>query len=63
MSTTDHRGPLPSAKRHSRITEARLLIARAQRHCKLNPYQSPARGLIADMRLALEGLLSEIEGK
>jgi len=50
-----------SSKRHSRITDARLVVKRAERHMALNPYQSVARDLIRDMKLAIAGLLAEVE--
>lgn len=60
MSVVDHRGHLPAAKRAGRVTEARLLVKRADRLCKVKPYPSEERLLIRDMRLALEGLLEEV---
>lgn len=51
-----------SAKRHSRITDARLAIKRAERLHQLKPYPSEERLLIRDMRLALVDLLAELEG-
>lgn len=48
-------------KRASRVTEARLIIKRAEDLCRRHPYQTQERILIRDMRLAIEGLLEEIE--
>jgi hypothetical protein len=50
-------------KRAGRVTEANLAIERAKRFCKLHPYKGPARELIVDLRLALEGLLDEVKTK
>lgn len=51
---------LDAAKRAGRVTEAKLLVKRAERICKLRPYPSEERQLIRDMRLALEALLDEV---
>jgi hypothetical protein len=49
-----------SNKRAARLTEARLTLKRAERHLQLFPYQSAQRQLIADLRLALQGLVDEV---
>jgi hypothetical protein len=51
---------LDAAKRAGRVTEAKLLVKRAERLCKLRPYPSEERQLIRDMRLALEALVDEV---
>lgn len=50
-----------SAKRHSRIIDARLALKRAEKHIKQFPGAS-ATVLIADLRSALQGLLDEVGG-
>jgi hypothetical protein len=49
-----------SLKRAARLTEAKLVLKRTERHLTLFPYQSAQRALIVDLRLALQGLLEEV---
>lgn len=49
----------PSAKRHARLTDARLAIKRAHDYKRRYP-AATATPVVTDLRLALEGLLTEL---
>lgn len=49
-----------ASKRAARITEARLVLKRAERYLQVYPYQSPQRDLIKDMKMVVNDLLAEV---
>lgn len=50
-----------TAKRHSRITDGRLAVRQADAYIRSYP-QAAATPVVRNIKLALDGLLSEIEG-
>jgi hypothetical protein len=61
MSTLDdHRDLMSAAKRHARLTFARLAVKRAEVHVRRFPHAS-ATPMVTDLRLALSDLISELE--
>lgn len=57
MSDTDERPQ--ESKLRQRMTEARLVLARATTHCSVYP-AAQATPLVKDMKTALSGLIEEI---
>lgn len=51
-----------SNKRSSRITDARLAVKQGQRWVETHPGASASQ-TIRDMKLALQGMLDEVDGK
>lgn len=49
-----------ASKRHSRLTDARLAVKRAQRYIDRFP-QATATPIVTDIRLALQALIDEVE--
>lgn len=59
MSTTDDM-PVQESKTRARMTEARLVVARAANHRRLFP-GAQATPLIRDLQTSLSNLIEEIE--
>lgn len=51
-----------SQKRSSRITDARLAVKQGERWVQTHPGASASQ-TIRDMKLALQGMLDEVDGK
>lgn len=49
-----------SAKRYSRVTEAKLTLKRAEDHRRKHPYLTEDRKIIRDLQLVVKDLLEEV---